>query len=264
MRKEKVYFKKKNQSKCNMCSKTLTEKNYHIDHILPLACGGTNEKDNLQILCKPCHFEKTKNEQENGYVKLSDTESSFNTTTREIMNSKLNSKFSFIERIADSDISKKLNHTKIYGIDINKTRKNLLFYSKYDYPLFTVMDEPTTYKGIKKAGLYYVETESYLPLRGNGWYSQPMIEYCLSQNIIKEENIKLVLYSSLTVPYDYYNAFITYLYNNLDDLSKLSVNGMIGCFKLKERENWKSLFITDQPNIAFHHYLDKKGCFIDS
>jgi hypothetical protein len=91
-----------------------------------------------------------------------------------------------------------------------------------------------------------------------------MIEYCLSQNIIKEENIKLVLYSSLTVPYDYYNAFITYLYNNLDDLSKLSVNEMIGCFKLKERENWKSLFITDQPNIAFHHYLDKKGCFIDS
>ena len=48
-------------------------KGFHIDHIVPLACGGTNEKINLQILCQPCHFEKTKNEQENGYVKVSAT-----------------------------------------------------------------------------------------------------------------------------------------------------------------------------------------------
>jgi hypothetical protein len=92
-----------------------------------------------------------------------------------------------------------------------------------------------------------------------------MIEYCLTENIIQEQDIKKVLYSSLTVPANYFNPFIEYVYKHLDgDLSKLAVNGMIGSFKPKERENWKSLFITQDPNIAFHHYMQKKGCFIDS
>jgi len=34
-------------------------KAWDIDHILPLALGGTNEPENLQILCKPCHQSKT-------------------------------------------------------------------------------------------------------------------------------------------------------------------------------------------------------------
>ena len=46
------------QSNCESCKKKLTMKGFHIDHIVPLACGGTNEKINLQILCQPCHFEK--------------------------------------------------------------------------------------------------------------------------------------------------------------------------------------------------------------
>ena len=34
-------------------------KAWDIDHIAPLALGGTNELKNLQILCKPCHRSKT-------------------------------------------------------------------------------------------------------------------------------------------------------------------------------------------------------------
>ena len=248
---------------CESCNKALKYKSFQIDHIMPLACGGTNEPDNLQILCKPCHFDKTRGEQENGYVKLSQTESSFNTTTKEIFNSSLNNSYAFVEKLIEFLPVTLANHV-IFHYDINRCRKNMLFYSKYDYPLFTVMDEPQIYKGIKKAGLYYVETESYLPLRGHGWYSQPMIEYCLLNNIIKEDQIKYALYSSLTVPYNYYNEFINHLYSVLEDKSKLSVNTMIGMFKPKARENWTSILITDQANIAFHHYMDKKGCFISS
>jgi 5-methylcytosine-specific restriction endonuclease McrA len=32
---------------------------WDIDHILPIALGGTNEPKNLQILCKTCHRSKT-------------------------------------------------------------------------------------------------------------------------------------------------------------------------------------------------------------
>ena len=248
--------------KCNMCDKELTLKGFHIDHILPLSRGGNNENENLQLLCKPCHFEKTRQEQDDKYVKESKTESSFNFTTKEIMNSSLNSKFAFVEKLNLNQICDvKLNK---YYVDINKCRKNILYYSKYDYPLFTVMDEPIIYKGVKKTGLYFVETECYLPLRGNGWYSQAMIEYCLQKHLIEEANIKYAVYSSLTVEYNYYNKFIDYLYDVLGDKAKLSVNTIIGMFKPKIRENWKSLLISEDVNTAYYHYLNKNGSFIDT
>jgi len=50
----------------------------------------------------------------------------------------------------------------------------------------------------------------------------------------------------------------------MDDKAKLAVNSMIGCFKPKVRENWRSLLITTNPNAAYAHFLNKNGCFIDS
>ena len=50
----------------------------------------------------------------------------------------------------------------------------------------------------------------------------------------------------------------------MGDKSKLAINSMIGCFKPKERENWRSLLITTNPNVAYTHFLDKNGCFIDT
>ena len=56
------------------------------------------------------------------------------------------------------------------------------------------MDEPQEFTGnTKQPGLYYVETEEYFPLRGNGWYSQAMIKYCI-KNRINEKMILKVLY----------------------------------------------------------------------
>jgi 5-methylcytosine-specific restriction endonuclease McrA len=40
---------------CKYCGST---ENLEIDHIIPLAKGGTNELDNLQILCKKCNRKK--------------------------------------------------------------------------------------------------------------------------------------------------------------------------------------------------------------
>jgi len=43
------------------------------------------------------------------------------------------------------------------------------------------MDKITPYDENKplRTGCYYVETDQYFPMRGVGWYSLPMIEYCL-------------------------------------------------------------------------------------
>ena len=73
---------------CNMCNGKVSKGKFHLDHIVALANGGDNELTNIQVLCIPCHLQKTKNEKEQGYVKLVDTESSFNTYVKEIINSK--------------------------------------------------------------------------------------------------------------------------------------------------------------------------------
>jgi 5-methylcytosine-specific restriction protein A len=38
----------------------------HLDHVIPLAQGGTNDPDNLQWLCAGCHSRKTV-EQDGGF-----------------------------------------------------------------------------------------------------------------------------------------------------------------------------------------------------
>lgn len=43
--------------RCASCHRKLNGKG-HIDHIIPLARGGTNWPDNLQILCAPCNLTK--------------------------------------------------------------------------------------------------------------------------------------------------------------------------------------------------------------
>ena len=70
------------------------------------------------------------------------------------------------------------------------------------------MDEPQFYKGVKKAGIYFVETTNYMPFRGNGWYSLPMIIYGLENKLIIETDIKHAIYSSLTIPKNYYNNLL--------------------------------------------------------
>lgn len=247
---------------CCNCKKQT--KSLEIDHIIPLASGGTNSYENLQVLCKECHSEKTKDENENGYVKLSETESSFNKTTQSIFNSNLMYSYAFVEHLID-DVDEK---SKIYNIDINKSRRNNLLYGVYDFPLFTVMDQPQKYNGKKAPGLYYVETQQYFPLRGNGWYYQPAIEYCLKQNLIEERDIKYVIYSSCNVPHDYFNEVIYQILDLCKDIEpsigKRAINGMIGSFKPKARTSLHCLGTTDEANTAFYHYGLKPDNFINS
>ncbi len=42
--------------KCNYCNQTMNK--YQIDHIVPIARGGDNKNENLQLLCAPCNRQK--------------------------------------------------------------------------------------------------------------------------------------------------------------------------------------------------------------
>jgi Zn finger protein HypA/HybF involved in hydrogenase expression len=250
--------------KCQECSKPIDLGEFEIDHIRPLSNGGGNDESNLQALCKKCHADKTKIEQEDGsYVRIIDTESSYNTNLELIMNNELSKSYAFIEPFKKDEDPTKTKFT----IDNNKCRKNIVYYSKYDYAVFTVMDDVEAYTGQTEAGIYYVETDNYLPLRGNGWYYYPMVDYCLTNNIIKEENIKYTVQASVPIPANYFNEFIDYCYDNLDDdIKKLSVNSFIGALKPNANKNrsYKTICIQRNRFNAYELYVKNEGCFIES
>lgn len=44
---------------CANCASRITERtDAHVDHIVPLARGGSNDRDNLQVLCARCNLSK--------------------------------------------------------------------------------------------------------------------------------------------------------------------------------------------------------------
>lgn len=50
-----VYIQK---GKC-ACCKIIISSGYHVDHIMPLALGGSNDKTNIQLLCPACNIKKS-------------------------------------------------------------------------------------------------------------------------------------------------------------------------------------------------------------
>lgn len=46
------------KQKCACCNKSI-KSGYHVDHIQPISKGGTNGKDNIQLLCPTCNRTKS-------------------------------------------------------------------------------------------------------------------------------------------------------------------------------------------------------------
>jgi hypothetical protein len=203
----------------------------NIDHIQPLASGGNNNYDNLQILCKPCHYVKTKQETDNHeYFKISETHSSFNENVRNIVNSELSKVHAFVESL-QLDKPSGFNST-VYTLDINRCRKNCVLNNQHRYPVFTCMDQVSKFEPTMKikSGMYYIENDTYFPLRGNGWYREHLTKYCLEKNIIKLSDIKFVIYSSCSIKPDYFNDMVNHfedVFNNDAKFAKKFIHRML-------------------------------------
>ena len=248
--KEKQIIKNKSYNKCNICKKY--NKYYEYDHIKPFCESQNNKISNFQILCKKCHLEKTKNET---YLSYDKQLSRYNNYTKNIMNTDLFKKWSFIDRVKDTNKNK-------YYCDVNKCRRNILLYSEYDLPIYSCLDDIKEYKNEKiETGFYYVESSNYFPLRGNGWYSKPMINYCLSCAIITKENIKYSFKSSLKLEAGYFKPFYESLKNSINEkagklipkelelkakLLKLIFNSLIGCWGKRDINIYNSLFSSNK------------------
>jgi hypothetical protein len=118
--------------------------------------------------------------------------------------------------------------------------------------MFNVMDDIEEFNVNSEIieGLYYIETDNYFPLRGNGWYYHSLTSYCLEKGIISRSDIKYVVYASSTSKHDYYNGFIEYC-NKIYYHTRKSKN-----IKIKKKKNIK--MITEKPLTMNFYVLWKK------
>ena len=66
MPRSKAFLLRRQKGKCNRCGLYFREGDrLELDHILPKSNGGTNRRDNLQLLHKHCHHNKTRNDIQN-------------------------------------------------------------------------------------------------------------------------------------------------------------------------------------------------------
>jgi DNA replication protein DnaC len=231
------------ENKCSICNLELTY--YEIDHIKPLASGGTNEIENLQPLCADCHKQKTKSEQELGeydnHKALPEVSYFNNNVFTNVISTTGFKTWQFVETIDGPKHNDKDASFKIHKIDMNKCRRNILYYSKFEFPVFSVMDtvEEFNESDSINVGSYYVETDNTFPFRGCGWYSHPLVELGISEKLITRANIKFKLEASNKLPSHHFQDKIDMLldaFSSKADIQKLSVNAYIGLMGKSSQE----------------------------
>ena len=249
------------KDKCNDCQKKIEKKKYHIDHIRPLSNGGNNDIENLQLLCVSCHLDKTRHEHDEGiHSKICDFESSFNLEAYATINSKHFTKYAFTQTINDGDFSGK----KLQCLDLNKCRRNILLHTLYNFCCYSVLDNIEPFDGNITDGFYFIESNNVFPLRKNGFYSKPMVDYVLLKKIIVVEQIKYQFKPTFKIPAHYFTGLIEHLINAfqywtdmkcLNDYAKLAVNTLIGLFGRRNNKILRSCICNrnEIDDIACHY-----------
>ena len=123
-----------------------------------------------------------------------------------------------------------------------------------------------------QCGLYYVKTDNRFPFRECGFYSQPLVEYGIQQNIITKEDIKLKFIPSYSLPHDYFKPIVEKILNafkDLDDykakntLQKLAVNSYIGCLARMLYNRCKSEYTTSHMEaISYISKFKEENCIV--
>ena len=264
---EKIHIKNACLNQCRSCKCNGVNNTLHIDHIVALANGGTNDIKNLQLLCVECHERKTKDELKHGYNNVDPITSSFCGHVWEIFRSDDMMKWAFTQEWTKiynkkgDDVSKAASK---YAYDIKRERKNNMYYSKYEWPVFTVMDKVQKYLAegdVNKplgCGYYYVVNDNLFPLRGNGWYSEPMVDYCLGKGIISFSDIKYVLRPSIKLPSSHFKSFIDFVYDKFPKNCKTLINAFIGTLFRMKSINVSGVF-TESYDEACAYYFKNNG-----
>ena len=190
---------------------------------------------------------------------LNKYQSSCNILTKKLFNHVSFKTYAFIEKVSDQIPL----FNNVYKLDMVKCRRNNVYYNKMDYCKFSVMDKPEIFTGDITTGFYYVISDNYYPLRGNGWYSYPMINYCLENNIINKYDITMELKPSQIIKHDELKNDIDILLDSSKSnktIQKILPNSLFGLFGISKTSRTINKFTLSLEEAS--QDIDKENIFI--
>jgi ABC-type oligopeptide transport system ATPase subunit len=242
------------KGKCNMCKEALESNEIEFDHIIRCTQGGDGKNiANFQALCTTCHASKTSKETSDKFFEQHPLQSFFNDVTMEIFGAKTSA---FVDGVGFSSEDK-----GIACSDRIKSRRSIIQFNKFDYPIYTTLDVPaaSNVKSITdiRCGFFYVETTDITLYKGTNWYSAPRVIKGLENNIIRIDDIKFELLPSSIIPANYFVKFIESIKevqvegDGLDTVWKALPNTLIGCMGATVSKNGKMTLSNNKNSIAY-------------
>jgi hypothetical protein len=128
----------------------------------------------------------------------------------------------------------------------------------YDFAVYTIFNEIEEYKGNLKTGFFYIETESYFPLRGNGWYSQGILRYAIEVGV--SFKILYEIIPSYSLKNDYFVNFVNRTFEKCINPKK-QINALVGCFGKKSSTSQKDKFTVSLSDASRHFFQDNSVYF---
>jgi hypothetical protein len=142
---------------------------------------------------------------------------------------------------------------KIITRDINKCYTSILRDNQYPYPVFNICDDITVYDGKElKCGYYWVETDNFFPLKGDGLYCYSTLLECQKLGVAFTPKYQVLATHQL--PADYFKSFVKEALK-VDEYKTL-VNTTIGFLNKINTTFTQSKFTSDK-NEAGHFFFNK-------
>ena len=186
------------------------------------------------------------------YRQTDRVQSTFNRVTREVF-------FNHIKRPFDHTFAVPSPNGNLKAFDIQKCHSACLsIQNSRPWSVYCIFDEVKPYSGKLKTGFFYIETDNYFPLRGNGWYSRAILEYSRGQGI--EFSIKYEIIPSQTLPPDYFNDFVTRIYEKCSSPKKM-MNCFIGCLNKKAIRKQSDRFTCDLNDAVRYYFRDDSSVY---
>ena len=142
------------------------------------------------------------------------------------------------------------------AFDINKQYTNILCNCDgFGWSLYTPTDEVKHFDGAIDTGLYYVETNNYFPLKGNGWYFDDTVEKAIKYKLINQGNIIYQLKPSFTLKPNHFEGFVNDVYSKFEPThdksgGKFAINGFVGLLGKSDKKSSHEYFETNYDIVA--------------
>ena len=206
----------------------------------------------LDILFKNQNSIHLVNEAFEIYKQTDKVTSTLNSATKDIF-------FNYRKKPFDHTFNLPRNSDNLRAYDIQKCHSACLsIKNQFPWSIFTIFDEVKPFSGVIVDGFFYIESDNYFPLHGNGWYSRGMLSYAQQQGISFKVIYELI--PTTTLRADYFNDFVERVYTKCVNPKKM-MNCFIGCLNKKSKSIQRDIFTTSLTDAVRSFFENKNSVY---